>query len=386
MPDGLESYRTRVASRNQDGSDLFVDVDASFNQNTGLLTWIFRSLDPLTGFLPQGVFDGFLPVNDETHRGEGFVRYLVRPKASLANGTTIDQQASIVFDVNTPIETNVLTNTIDAGTTTSSVNPLPTTVLTAEFPVTWSGSDGAGELVGSGIASYDIFVSDNGGPYQSWLTQTASTSATFTGQLNHQYGFYSVARDNVGLVEVVPNVADTMTTFNTNHAPTVTNPLANQFTLGSVTLQGNGGDDVLIGGSKNDSLNGGTGRDLLIGGAGGDAINGGADEDLLIGGTTTASGGTAANVADLAALSAIMAEWTRTGANSAYLVRIANLLNGVGPNSTKLNSTTVQNDSSTADNLNGSLVALDNTDLDWFFKSSGDVLDAINGETVTTVL
>ena len=62
-----------------------------------------------------------------------------------------------------------------------------------------------------------------------------------------------------------------------------------------------------------------------------------------------------------------------------------NLHNGVGASgTTKLDSTTVQHDSS-ADNLKGSLAAPNNTDLDWFFRSTGDVLDAINAETVTTV-
>ncbi len=163
--------------------------------------------------------------------------------------------------------------------------------------------------------------------------------------------------------------------------------IANQFTLGSVTLQGNGGDDLLIGGLKNDSLDGGTGRDVLIGGAGIDSINGGTDEDILIGGTTTASGGATRNVADFVALNAIMAEWSRTDANSLYANRIANLQDvGVGSNAaTKLNSTTVQNDSA-KDTLKGSLPAPNNTDLDWFFQSSSDVLDAIANETKTAVL
>ena len=151
-----------------------------------------------------------------------------------------------------------------------------------------------------------------------------------------------------------------------------------------MTLQGGAGNDVLIGGSKNDvliggdgddSLSGGAGRDLLIGGAGEDTLNGDAGEDILIGGTTSHSG-------NHAALAAILAEWT--SANN-YATRISNLLNGGGANgSTQLNATTVQNDLNAADKLNGSAAAPNNTDLDWFFQSTGDVLDAINGETVTT--
>ena len=151
--------------------------------------------------------------------------------------------------------------------------------------------------------------------------------------------------------------------------------IADQFTLGSVTLQGNGGDDVLIGGSKNDSLIGGAGRDLLIGGAGADTLGNtlsgtGGGDDILIGGTSSLSN-------NVVALNAVMAEWT--SANS-YASRVFNLFNGGGVNgTTMLNKLTVQNDSSSADRLTGG------SEIDWFFQSSGDVLDAINGETVTTV-
>ena len=145
------------------------------------------------------------------------------------------------------------------------------------------------------------------------------------------------------------------------------------------------GNDVLVGGSQKDSLDGGAGRDLLIGGAGADAINGGTDEDILIGGTSTASGGPGAapSVADVAAMNAIMAEWTRTDANSFQATRIASLMAGVGPNGTRLNERTVQNDANAVDNIKGSLPFPNNTDLDWFFRSPGDVLDAISGETTT---
>ena len=146
---------------------------------------------------------------------------------------------------------------------------------------------------------------------------------------------------------------------------------ANDFTLGAVTLQGGDGDDVLIGSSKNDSLIGGVGRDLLIGGAGIDTLGGNAGDDILIGGTSSLS---------VDALNSIMAEWA--SAND-YDTRVTNLLNGGGANgTTKLNTTTLQNDSSAADKLTGS------ADLDWFFQFSGDVLVDFNagaGELKTAI-
>jgi hypothetical protein len=51
-----------------------------------------------------------------------------------------------------------------------------------------------------------------------------------------------------------------------------------------VTIQGGGGDDILIGGAGPDRLLGGPGNDLLVGNAGADALYGGAGNDTLMGG------------------------------------------------------------------------------------------------------
>src|SRR5262249_16809041 len=60
----------------------------------------------------------------------------------------------------------------------------------ASFTLNWSGQPGPG---GPSIASYDIYVSDNGAAFQRFLTGTVQTSTTFNGQNGHTYGFYSVA-------------------------------------------------------------------------------------------------------------------------------------------------------------------------------------------------
>ncbi len=59
---------------------------------------------------------------------------------------------------------------------------------------------------------------------------------------------------------------------------------ASAFTRGAVTLIGGAGEDVLTGGSKNDSITGRDGNDELSGGAGNDTILGGFGEDTLKGG------------------------------------------------------------------------------------------------------
>ncbi len=65
------------------------------------------------------------------------------------------------------------------------------------FNVSWSATD-----KGSGVASYSIYASDNGGAFALWQQFPASTtSAAYTGQNNHTYGFYGIATDAVGNVE-----------------------------------------------------------------------------------------------------------------------------------------------------------------------------------------
>ena len=89
----------------------------------------------------------------------------------------------------------------------SSVSVLPAAAATTTFAVSWSGA----EPGGPGIASYNIYVSDNGGAFAPWLTGVTTTSATYTGQFGHIYGFYSVAVDAAGLVQATPNGAQATT-------------------------------------------------------------------------------------------------------------------------------------------------------------------------------
>ena len=95
-------------------------------------------------------------------------------------------------------------------------NTAPTSAVTAlpafsagSFTVHWSGQDEPG---GSGLAGFDVYVSDNGGAFALWQSQTPVTSAVFTGQDGHAYGFYSVARDFAGNIEAAPAAAQATTT------------------------------------------------------------------------------------------------------------------------------------------------------------------------------
>ncbi|MDH3598539.1 MAG: DUF11 domain-containing protein [Candidatus Tectomicrobia bacterium] len=59
---------------------------------------------------------------------------------------------------------------------------------------------------------YTIFVSEDGGPFTAFLSNTPDTSGTFFGENGKTYAFYSVARDQTGNLEDVPSNADTSTT------------------------------------------------------------------------------------------------------------------------------------------------------------------------------
>ena len=99
---------------------------------------------------------------------------------------------------------------MDTTPPTSSVNPLPATTTSTSFTVSVTGSDPAGSngSTPSGIASFTLYASKDGGAFMPFATVTpANPSASFTGQPGHTYGFYSIATDNAGNVQATPTSA-----------------------------------------------------------------------------------------------------------------------------------------------------------------------------------
>ena len=118
---------------------------------------------------------------------------------------------------------------------TSSVAALPRFEPTS-FTVSWSGTDTGGP----GIADFNVFVSDNGGAVTAFKTDTTATSATFTGQAGHTYGFYSMATDTVGNTQATPTSAQTTTTV--PQPPTSSVAALPQFEPTSFTVSWSGSD------------------------------------------------------------------------------------------------------------------------------------------------
>ncbi|HTK77203.1 MAG TPA: Ig-like domain repeat protein, partial [Gemmataceae bacterium] len=220
-PPGSWSFHTTVPASNN-GRNFVVEIDVRLDPATGRLAAHFISIDPLTG-LPPEVLTGFLPPEDGTGRGQGHIGYIIRPRPGLVTGTEIRNVAEIRFDASEIVATNQVAphdpgqgtdaskealNTIDAGGPSSRVNSLPSVTNTADFAVSWTGSDDAG---GSGIAAFDVFVSTDGHAFQPFLLGTTATTVVFHGGFGHSYAFYSVATDHVGHRQAPPAGAQATT-------------------------------------------------------------------------------------------------------------------------------------------------------------------------------
>jgi Ca2+-binding RTX toxin-like protein len=144
--------------------------------------------------------------------------------------------------------------------------------------------------------------------------------------------------------------------------------------LGDDNRTGNALANVLVGYAGDDAIVGGGGRDVLIGGLGADLLDGGDDDDILIGARTS-------HDPSLAALLAILREWTRTDLSYANrLAHISGATTGGLNGSFGFNANTIFDDNRTTDTLFG------RAGTDWFIHGTRDDLaDWVNGETKTKI-
>ncbi len=183
---------------------IYVDVVAGVDVVTNEAFWIFQSIDPATGLPPQGAEQGFLPINDESHGGEGFVTFTIQPKTTACStGDVITASASIVFDINEAINTNVWENTIDAVPPTTQVTGEE--AATDELLLHFVGQD---DEDGCGIKQFKLYVSDNYAAYQLYGSYPLGSDATFATEYNHCYRFISLGEDNVGNLEEMKTEPD----------------------------------------------------------------------------------------------------------------------------------------------------------------------------------
>jgi Tol biopolymer transport system component len=193
--------------------DLVVNCEGTFNSETGEIEWRFRALDPVTRDYPEEPLAGFLPPITDTGWEIGWVEFSVSAMPGLPSGTAISNQAWVTFDVNPPNpapKQGPYVNTLDGAPPTSAVRPLDAEQRWPFFLVSFEGEDDAD---GCGLASYDLYVSEDGGaPYlYRWGVSPTDSAVVFTGRCGHGYAFYTRSRDHVGNLEPAPSGPDTST-------------------------------------------------------------------------------------------------------------------------------------------------------------------------------
>jgi len=68
--------------------------------------------------------------------------FSAKSKMNLPTGTIIKNKANITFDVNPPMETPEVFNTIDSDAPSSFVDALPDVASLSDFELHWNGTDG----------------------------------------------------------------------------------------------------------------------------------------------------------------------------------------------------------------------------------------------------
>jgi hypothetical protein len=203
VPPGLSQYTTRLDLPDSVGID--VNLTAGIDIVNRELFWILQSIDPATGLPPDDAFKGFLPVNDTTGKGEGFVNFTIVPSSSDQTGDSLKAKASIVFDINAPIETNEAVNIVDARPPTSTVLPSVTVEFNSLITMNVAINDDPG---GSGVKHYDMYVSENGGAFVKFDSLRTNPVVSYTGTPGKTYCFFSVGTDNVGNIENLKNACE----------------------------------------------------------------------------------------------------------------------------------------------------------------------------------
>ena len=121
-------------------------------------------------------------------------------KEGLPDGAVIANMASIIFDGNEPILTDVWSNTIDRN--------LPSSRVTEARKLTDSTMGGKinGNDAASGVKRYRIYASENGAPFI--YVGFVKDSAVVKGITGNTYDFYAVAIDAVGNWENKSDVSE----------------------------------------------------------------------------------------------------------------------------------------------------------------------------------
>jgi hypothetical protein len=200
VPANSASYYQRLDCR--DSLGLYVDVTAGYDQVGNQAFWEFQSIDPVTLLPPANPLKGFLLLQDSTKplNGHAFVNFSMKPVQTALTLDTIGARASIVFDQNDTIPTNIAKNTIDAFPPVSHMNAVTTTNGHNPITLSWSGTDDAG---GSGIDYYTIYVSLDQVNYSVFIPRISSLDTTLSLPPDSSFCFFVLATDRAGNKEIL---------------------------------------------------------------------------------------------------------------------------------------------------------------------------------------
>ena len=196
---GLSGYADGTSEVTMNGTNLLVRTEVLCDVKTGAVNWYLRIVDSATlNGWPTDATAGFLPANDpDSHCGEGHITYRIKVRDDAPSGVVITNSASIVFDLNAPIETDpawwntvgrqdwidVETNFVGGakGTVTSKTDAKTgVTTLTAKpgnknsIFAYWIGPEG--EKAGFG-ATLKVNAATQGGKYTAVFTTKAACAA-----------------------------------------------------------------------------------------------------------------------------------------------------------------------------------------------------------------
>ena len=187
-----------------------VAIKGYLDEERGIVTWEFSTLNATTLKEIEDDLVGFLPPNTTSPQGEGFVSFSIDVMPTFKTGDAVVNKSSIIFDNNPPIITNEVSAKIDeiAPQSQMSLVSISTNKDTATLSV--SGTD-----IISGIREYSIYKSVNDSTY-TFVETTTKTSLKYPVLRGKSYKFYSTAVDNVGNQELPPSVADVSFTIEPN--------------------------------------------------------------------------------------------------------------------------------------------------------------------------
>ena len=140
-----------------------------------------------------------LPPNVEAPEGEGYVTFTVNLLPGLASGSQLQNQATIIFDYNEPIETNVYVNTLDLEAPTSQM--LSAVAYEGKVHINCEGYDSL-----SGVARYKYYVSRNGEEFE-YFGESFDSQYEYVLPENSdatKLRFFALATDNVGNTQLTP--------------------------------------------------------------------------------------------------------------------------------------------------------------------------------------